>query len=909
VTVPSAAKYIVGIDLGTTHTVVAYAEPGQSAQVFGIPQLVTSSEIGRRPLLASALYAPVAGESVADPWQEAPFVVGEFARHRGSAVPGRFVASAKSWLSHLGVDRNAPILPWGAEADDIARISPVDASAMYLRHVQLAWNEAFPGHALAAQDVILTVPASFDQSARELTLEAAGRAGLQVRVLEEPQAAFYDFMHADRSLLSQQMVSAGEEEMTVLVCDVGGGTTDLSLMRIGAERCSRTAVGRHLLLGGDNMDLALAHLCEPRISSERLDPASFGQLVLSCRTAKEVLLGQGGPAHYPVTVVAKGAALVGKTRSTLLSRDEALELVLSGFFPAIAFDSIHDRPRGALMGFGLPYERDTAITRHVASFLRRHASNGPPRALLLNGGVFHARPVADRLRDVIQSWSDAPIDVLPHRDPDLAVARGAVAYGQALRGRGPRIESSSARGYYIGLASGAAAEPRRLVSIVPRGAREAEVHRIVGRTFALTVGRPARFDLFASDDDRVDTEGAVVRLEEDRFLQMPPVIVELGAGDGPDAREVMVELAGELTPVGTLDLACVEVATPEKKRHRLAFEIRSKPHGAVTSSRLPGSLRSLPPGTQRRAEASAAIEQVFGKGRSDVKPRMVKDLVRELERVLGERATWNLDLARSLFDETIQSSAARRRSPDHERIFWMLAGYTLRPGFGDPSDAARAHELARLFEGMLTHQGEARGWQQFWIAWRRAAGGLSETWQTRIRDEIDPFLAPPELRLKKRKGLRPQALDALLETASSLERVSPMRKAELGAWILERTWTDRDHRLFVAIGRLGARVPSYASVHHVVAPSVVERWVDHLLREKWDELPAAADAAVQLTRVTGDRARDLSEAIRAEVEKKLTRVGAAASQVRAVCEVVPIEEADRARFFGESLPVGIRLVG
>ncbi|WP_437731569.1 Hsp70 family protein [Sorangium sp. So ce1335] len=957
---------IVGIDLGTTHTVVAWAErdadPG-AIRVFPIPQLVTATEVEARPLLPSLLYAPVPGEAPADPFGDAPFVLGEQARRRGGEVPGRLVASAKSWLCHPAVDRTAPILPWGAgdEAPDLPRVSPLDASARVLAHVKRTWDDAFPDRPLAEQEVVLTVPASFDQVARELTVEAAHRAGLSARLLEEPQAAFYDFMRlAGAGGLDALLDRSGGEAM-VLVCDVGGGTTDLSLIRVARRAgaadgspegapggppvdVSRVAVGHHLLLGGDNMDLALAHLCEPRLvgAGEKLDPARFGQLVLACRAAKERLLGgapddgEAAPAppdDAPVTVLSHGARLVGGALTTRLGREEVERVVLDGFFPDTPRDARPQRGRSGLVAFGLPYERDVAITRHVAWFFARHApASRGPSALLLNGGVFRARRVAERLARAIERWGGPPLDMLPHADPDLAVARGAVAYGLALAGRGVRIEGGAARGYYVGLEPPAGGGPRPAVCVVPRGAKEGSVHAAAGRTFALVVGRPVRFDLFASDDAREDRAGDLVPLEEDRFEALPPVAVAFDAGaarargeeGGGKRAEVRVQIEGELTAIGTLDLACVEVGVPAPRRFRLAFELRDDGRGARAAEGAPaeGGARAAEagggpparpqaaatPGGKRLDEAREAIERVFGKGRPDVAPREVKNLVRELERVLGERATWTTETARALFDTLAPSARSRRRSADHERVFWSLAGYCLRPGFGDAGDPARIAALAPLFAERLAFPQEARSWQQFWIAWRRVAGGLDEPLQVAIRDLADPFLAPAEQRLKKPKGVKPEALDDLLELCASLERVPAGRRSELGAWILERTWTDRDARLWAAIGRIGARVPAYASVHHVVSPAAAERWLDHLLREKWEGLPSAAPAAVQLARRTGDRARDVSDRTRGEVERRLVKVGAPEAWVRAVREVVAVEEAERAAFFGEGLPVGLRLV-
>ncbi|MGK4002599.1 Hsp70 family protein [Sorangium sp. So ce1036] len=968
---PAPAKnrsLIVGIDLGTTHTVVAWAERDarpDAIRIFSIPQLVTATEIEARPLLPSLLYAPLPAEAQADPFGDAPFVLGEHARRRGGEVPGRLIASAKSWLCHAAVDRTAPILPWGAPDEDEAaappRASPLDASARILAHVRRAWDDAFPDHPLAAQEVVLTVPASFDQVARELTVEAARLAGLSVRLLEEPQAAFYDFMRLAGPEGQRALLDRSGGEATVLVCDVGGGTTDLSLIRVSPRgagaaggppiEVSRVAVGHHLLLGGDNMDLALAHLCEPRLvgAGERLDPARFGQLVLACRAAKERLLGGGegdagdaaggaatqpAPDEAPVTVLARGARLVGGSLTTRLGRDETERVVLDGFFPEAPRGARPQRGGSGLVAFGLPYERDVAITRHVAWFFARHAPGAAgPTSLLLNGGVFRARRVAERCAEVIQRWGGPPLDVLQQADPDLAVARGAVAYGLALAGHGVRIAGGAARGYYVGLEPPAGGGPRPAVCVVPRGAEEGSAHTAAGRTFALVVGRPVRFDLFASDDAREDRAGDIVPLEEDRFQALPPVAVAFDAGDAARAAagkqaEVLVQIEGELTAIGTLDLACVEVGVPAPRRFRLAFQLREEGRdaraagaggapGGAAPGRAPGGAAperaagrpaAPAPGGKRLDDAREALDRVFGKGRPDVAPREVKNLVRELERVLGERATWTTETARALFDALIPSARSRRRSADHERVFWSLAGYCLRPGFGDAGDPARVAALAPLFAERLAFPQEARSWQQFWIAWRRVAGGLDEPRQVAIRDLADPFLAPAEQRLKKPKGVKPEALDDLRELCASLERVPAVRRSELGAWLLERTWTERDPRLWAAIGRVGARVPAYASVHHVVSPAAAERWLDHLLREKWEELPTAAAAAVQLARRTGDRARDVSDRVRGEVERRLVKVGAPEAWARAVREVVAVEEAEREAFFGEGLPVGLRLV-
>jgi hypothetical protein len=430
-------------------------------------------------------------------------------------------------------------------------------------------------------------------------------------------------------------------------------------------------------------------------------------------------------------------------------------------------------------------------------------------------------------------------------------------------------------------------------------------------------GRPARFELFASDNARGHRAGDVVALDGVDLDPLPPVHASFGDASVA-GEEVRVALQGELSAIGTLDLACVELspASPPARRFELAFDLRGAPDRAIRASQAAPAPRGG--GIDARAsrpfaEAVVAVERVFGKAARDVTPREVKDLVRELERVLGERGGWDAATTRALFDAILPLHKGRRRSADHERVFWQLAGYCLRPGTGDAGDPPRVRGLAQLLPDRLAFADEVRGWQQFWFAWRRVAGGLDASTQLALRDLVDPVLAPREAGKKAPKGWRTAALesvDAVLETASSLERVPASRRAELGAWILERTWTDRDPRLWAALGRLGARIPVYASTSHVVSPGTVERWVDHLLREKWAEVPTAVEAAVRMARVSGDRARDLPERVRREVARRLAQAGLGDEAVRPVIELVTLgdEATEQAALLGEGLPVGLRLL-
>ncbi len=907
-------SYHVGIDLGTTHTVVAYAvrddvnDVHSASNVFAVPQLVSASEVEALRLLPSFLYAPAESEQVADPWQELPWVVGQYARQRGQEVSERLVASGKSWLSHAGVARRDAILPWTADASEVPKISPVEASRRLLAHVRRCWDEAFPAQPLPEQSVVLTVPASFDEVARELTVEAAELAGLPVRLLEEPQAAFYDLIAGERRTAVEALLASGKSSARVLVCDVGGGTTDLTLIALrrssaGELALERIAVGRHLLLGGDNIDLALAQLCEQKLlNGERLDPLRFSRLLLACRVAKEALLGHAAPESAAIRLASLGSSLVGGTLATELLRSEVEALVFDGFLPLIERAEAAPKARAGLLAFGLPYERDPAISRHIVQFLERHAASGVD-AVLLNGGLFHAQRAAERVRDLVSRFSDREVTLLPYPDPDLSVARGAVAYSRSLAGQGLRIGGGTPRGFYVAVDERAA---RHALCVVPKGAREGERHVASTGGLWLRVGQPVQLELYTSDSAVLHRAGDVVSLDDD-FAPLPPVTTLFNAADGEGDLEVALE--GELSAAGTVELASVELHPSEgraPRRFRLAFELRGSDPALLKSA--PPSASRPPAAAPRLAEALEAVRRVFGEGRADVKPRESKDLPRELERLLGERRAWTLASNRSLFDALAEGRTARRRSEDHERVFWMLAGYCLRPGFGAPLDEQRVAQLVPLFEAGIAAGANARSWQQFWIAWRRIVAGLREDTQARVFGLLEPLLAPSELKLKRSKGLKAADYShELLELAASLERVPVERRVALGDWLIERTYRDRDPRLWSALGRIGARVPGYASAHHVVPARNAASWLDHLLRERWNEIPSAAVTAAQLARRTEDRARDVSDALRAEVIARLEAINADAELITSVREFVPLIEAERAAWFGEELPVGLRL--
>jgi molecular chaperone DnaK (HSP70) len=590
-----AARFAVGIDLGTTNSVISYVDLESTeplAQVMPIPQLVDRATVEARSSLPSFTYlatdAEAQGGACDLPWQPgADCAVGEFARRQSADNPDRTVGAAKSWLCQSRVDRHTRILPWQAP-ETIPKISPVHASQRYLEHIVEAWDAQSSDAPLCDQHVVLTVPASFDPAARELTREAAQKAGLpeSMVLLEEPQAAVYAWL--------QQMgdswrdaLQAGE---SLLVCDVGGGTTDLTLVDVidedGSLQLRRRAVGNHLLVGGDNMDLALAHHSSERFREQgvNLDPWQAVSLWHACRTAKEKLLVQDGPDTQTVSVLGRGSKLIGGTVSVELERSGATALIIDGFFPECRLD---DRPQRAMAsGFqdiGLAYESDTAVTRHVADFLTRHGEEAAvrPNHLLLNGGVFRSDVLRSRLVSVVSSWfdnEDAPAPLDGVHDLDNAVSLGAAFYGWTRANGAPRIRGGTACSWYIGietagLAIPGAPRPLNALCVVSQGMEEGTSCEVPSAEIGLTVGESARFRFFGSTVRPEDTPGTrLPSWSDEELVESATIETRLNADDSVDEQWVPVKFHSTVTELGVLELWCVNPQTDQ--RWKLEFSVR-----------------------------------------------------------------------------------------------------------------------------------------------------------------------------------------------------------------------------------------------------------------------------------------------------------------------------------------------
>jgi hypothetical protein len=955
------SRYLIGIDLGTTNSALAYVDLQKKPrdgrpdlQTFAVPQLVNPGETKNRPLLPSFLYLPgphdLPAGATALPWdRERTYAAGEFARNHGAKVPGRLATSAKSWLCHAGVDRSAALLPWSAPPD-VPRLSPVEVSARYLRHLVEGWNYemARPDeeNRLEKQAVVLTVPASFDDVARNLTVEAARKAGIEnLTLLEEPQAAFYCWL-AVHSAKESVALKPGS---LCLVVDVGGGTSDFSLIQAVEQQGTlgfvRQAVGDHLLLGGDNMDLALAKAVEAKLpAAGRLDAAQYGALTQACRQAKETLLAPQPPATFSVTVMGRGRSVLSGTLHTNLTPVDVRQVIFEGFFPKVPRGA--EPVRGARVGLhemGLPYVSDPAISRHLAAFLKRHAGDrglrtvdsglagqesamrnaqsAIPQAILFNGGVFQPASLRERLLDVMHGWYDTPSEkwqplVLSNPSLDLAVAWGAAYYGWLRHTGGRRIGGGIARSYYIGVEAGDVGRDGQLavVCVVPQRLEEGQEIALEKPELELALGQPVAFPLYTSTVRSEDRPGDLLHVAPEQLLQLPPLHTVLRGGKRSGTKRVPVTLAARSTEIGTLELYCV--ARDGQNRWRLEFNVRDIVQEDASPARSASegpSVTDVWPETQVQ-EAARLIRYTYTADTPDVPPQ---ELTKALEGALeAPRHEWPTGLCRRLWDFLNEVADQRRRSPAHLSRWYHLVGYCLRPGFGDPLDKFRVEQLWKLIQtppraepGRVAQRIPESG-ADFWIMWRRVAGGLVAPLQQSLFDRIRPVLLPTKGKAVVKPGAN--ELAEMWRVAGALERLDVKHKDALGNTLLKSLRRSPVPTYgFWALTRLGARVMLYGPLNAVLHHEVAERWIDALLLFEPghpSERMAWAFCLAQLARRSGQRALDINDSHRQSVLTVLRDQSIPEHWVRMVEEVSELEGEEQSQMFGESLPIGLRLL-
>jgi molecular chaperone DnaK (HSP70) len=880
----------VGIDLGTTNSALAYIDEREGddrdfppLHIFETPQLVAAGRVEARRTLPSFLFL------------EDGQPVGVYAREQGAIVPTRLVHSAKSWLSNPDVDRTARILPW--DSQETGRVlSPVEVSARFIAKFRDEWDRAM-GLPLAEQDIVLTVPASFDEEARELTVMAARDAGLEkLTLLEEPAAAFYSWI-ANNLAQSRKKLFDGQ---IVLVCDVGGGTSDFSLIRVSREgdlvNFTRTAVGKHLLLGGDNLDLTLAWLVETKLGV----PLSIRQrsgLRRQSSAAKEKLLNDPSLKGVEITVLGSGSALIGKSLKSEILRSEALELALEGFLPfSRRGQGPKEEKRSLFRELGLPYVTDPAVTRHLNQFLE--TAGQMPDAILFNGGFFIPAILRERVADVVGQWYGRRPEILENSELDLAVARGAAYYSYVRStGSGVLVRGGLPRTYYIGL--GEARDGKfAAVCLVPRGAEEGAAIEVDNDALQLVANRPVSFRLYSSLTRTADKLGDLVEFaSDDAELHMhAPLHAVIRFGKKAEERLIPVKLGARLTEIGTLESWCQSKIGDN--RWRLRFELRKQSAQQKVERKAAG-----PVGTPVSEQAlQASLELISGvfapAAKSPIPP---EELPARLEQTMGlGKNSWPLAAIRQMADAFLTAADGRKKSPAYEIRWLNLCGFCLRPGFGYPGDDFRIEQTRRIYSGGVTYGNQVQCEIDWWIFWGRLAGGLNRNQQADVYQRLSGNLLP-------RGGKKPQRVNASLlremwRTAASLELLPLGTKTELGDALVKRVKAgDYKESELWCLSRLGARKLFYGPINLVVPPAVVTRWAEAVLN-----LPQAGDALAAMARRTEDPTRDLPAAAREGVRRKLQGL-AHAERLLAVLESEEEDDTALGRIFGEELPSGLVL--
>jgi len=871
----------IGIDLGTTNSALAFIDPGPDdaqagaedspkIRVLDVPQYVAAGRIESLRTLPSFLY-------LAGPAPEQQFT-GTYAREQGVLVPTQCVHSAKSWLSNPEVDRTAKILPW--DAQEAGRVlSPVEASTRILKHLADAWTKS-QGSPLSEHAVVLTVPASFDEEARELTVMAAREAGIEkLTLLEEPAAAFYSWIANDLAR-SQKSLFDGQN---VLVCDVGGGTSDFTLIRVTRENdhvdFTRTAVGKHLLLGGDNLDLTLAWLVESKLGKQ-LPLRQRSALRRQCAAAKEKLLSDPNLKSVEITVLGGGSSLVGGTLKTEITREEVLELALDGFLPVCELtDKPNEEASSPYRESGLPYVSDPAVTRHLAEFLAS-AGDVRPDAILFNGGFFIPEILRQRVADVMEHWYGHRPVIFENRDLDLAVAVGAAYYSYVrATGAGLLVRGGLPRAYFIGLA-GNDGDSLRAMCLAPRGSEEGSSIEIDPGNLQLVANKPVAFRLYSSRIRTEDRAGDVVTFsaDEQRDLHLhAPLHAVLRFGKAGE-RLVAIKLGAKLTEVGTLEIWAE--SKESEHRWRLQFELRKA--AASDTMRKPSAVIS----EEAMQSAVGLIPQTFSGG--DLEPAQ---LPARLEQALSlGRNSWPVSAIRVLADSMLELVNGRTRSAAHELRWLNLCGFCLRPGFGFPGDDFRVEQARRVYASGLQFANQIQNEIEWWIFWGRVAGGLNKNQQTDLFQRLSPILLP---RGSKKPRVNPSLLREMWRAAASLELLPIQTKTQLGDELIPRILSGDfvDTGLW-CIARLGARKLFYGPINQVLPPSVAARWVEQLLK-----VAKAKDAIAALSRHTGDATRDLPPTTLSVVRRTFPDLD---------LDRDPTDNlAAMGRIFGEDLPSGL----
>lgn len=901
------SRFIVGIDLGTTNIALSYIDTEKkelTVESFRIPQLSAPGEISEKALFPAFCYLPKNGTvppaSLSLPWtQDNDYACGIFARDAGSLVPDSFIASAKSWLCHSGINRTDAMLPWGSSQEQ-QKISPVEVACRYLKHLRDAWNFKFKEFSdadgipctLEKQQIIITVPASFDDTARELTLEAASEAGFKsVVLLEEPLAAFYDWINRNDY---KNFMSPGE---SVLVVDVGGGTTDFSIIRLEENGLFvRSAAGEHLLLGGDNIDIAIARKIEKNWNTH-LSPADWASLCQRAREAKEKLLSDDTLESSDIVLLSRGSSIMSSMKKAVLTREMINEIVYDGFFPLPPADTVEIPRRIGIKTMGLPYASEAAISRHLLDFLRYAASLDKkgglhcPDYILFNGGTVIPENIRLRLRDCLSNWfpSKTEMKVLSSSDLSLAVASGAAYYGAARRGVGVKIKSGTLHSYYVAVES--ASEKPSYVCVMPRGTDE-NCELRTDRTFILETNKTALFPLLYSFT-RPGIAGELLD-EDDALISLTKLVTALRHSSQKNTVEVSMKAV--LTETGILRLYLETVA--QDYTWPLSFDIRNS-----TANSNPVSMEATIDSGKLKAASDFAYE-IFSNRKN------CPSIFKELENILETpRKDWPLFALRTMADSLLKISISSLKTAELEARYLNLLGFCMRPGCGDPADEIRISAIWKIWHhDRPSNLKQAQTASEWWIFWRRVSSGLRAGHQKSILNEVLAELCPKGIYAQRiKQGV--QVRQEMWKCLGSLELIPTDRKIFIGNLLCSGNIKLAETDYWV-LGRLGARKLFNADSSFTVFPETVSLWLKYIMSIKIQDREVLNQQLFALSRiaaVSGDRNMDLSPEMRNQIKTYMSSNGAAEHWLVHLDKLTEDSAEEKAALFGDVLPLGLKM--
>ncbi len=901
------SRFIVGIDLGTTNIALTYIDTesnDRSVQEFMTLQLSGFGETMEAPLFPAFCFMPeksvIPEDALTLPWEnENDFGLGLVARNLGPEYPAHFISSAKSWLCHAGVDRRAEILPWNSSA--VNKLSPLQVTQLYLHHLIEAWNHQFASEKdaqgnpclLSDQQVTITIPASFDETARELTLEAARNAGFKhLMLLEEPLAVFYAWINENR-IAAKDLT----EKDRVLVIDIGGGTSDFSIIETNSEgNLTRTAAGEHLLLGGDNIDIALATSIEKEWQ-RKLTPSEWTTLCQKTRQAKEEILSDVSIDSVPITMIMQGSSVIGNTCSSEVTREKLEQLLFTGFIPEIGTDSPNPATSAALKTMGLPYAKDPAISRHILAFLRYAAKvtgsedTTPlyPSHILFNGGSMIPQTVRDRIVDIIANWfpeKEKPQEI-NNRDLTTAVACGASYFGYTKRGHGVKVKSGTARSYYLKVTADDG-KPA-WICIMPRGVDEN--HTIeCGRTFNLRANQTVSFPLYCSSTRINDNAGEVIT-NDDELTLLADMATAINFGRNLSDK-LDAHITAELNETGVLEIALKSCETDHI--WPLRFDIR-----LISSD------------SKEQQKILVIDRATVEKGEEVIKEAFLQDgtkltsIFKLLEQIICHpRKQWPVAVLRRFSDKLLEIPYSKLLSKQAESRWLNLCGFCLRPGFGDPGDEIRIKKVWRIWLQGMNNPNDPQVAADWWIFWRRVAGGMRPGHQETVFSAVAKTICPKnKYREHVKEGV--QAKAEMWRALGSFEHIASERKEAVGNVLAERAVKLNDFELW-CLARLGTRRLFHAPINRVISSNVAANWIKSLI----DSGEGSAMNQFAITRIgakCGDRSIDIPDDTAAHAIEYLLQKEAGETAVKHLNAVVEETANEQGKILGDALPLGLHL--